>query len=198
MKSGRGRNPRVHSGRRINRHVDLTARIDTLIDDQLFTMLDKLETPPFLLILDQVQDPHNLGACLRSADAAGVHAVLAPRDRSVPLTDAVRTVACGAAEHVPFVQVTNLARIMEQLKERGIWLVGTSDKAEKSLYETDLTGKLGLVLGSEGQGIRRLTAEKCDFVVRIPMFGQVDSLNVSVATGICLYEAVRQRLASSV
>ena len=162
-------------------------------ETELFALLKSLETPPFLLLLDQVQDPHNLGACLRTADGAGVHAVIAPKDRSVGLTSAVRTVACGAAEHVPYVQVTNLARFMDQLKELGIWLVGTASEAESSLYEADLTGPLGLVMGSEGSGLRRLTRERCDFVVSFPLFGSVESLNVSVATGICLFEAVRQR-----
>ncbi len=180
---------------RTNRHVDLTARIDTLIDDQLFSILDKLAVPPFLLILDQVQDPHNLGACLRSADAAGVHAVVAPRDRSVSMTDTVRKIACGAAEHVPFVQVTNLARIIDQLKKRNIWVVGTTDQATKSIYDIDFKGPLAIVMGSEGEGIRRLTADKCDFLASIPMLGSVESLNVSVATGVTLFEAVRQRKA---
>ena len=122
-----------------------------------------------------------------------VDSLIAPKDRSVRMTKAVRTVACGAAENVPFVQVTNLARLLEQLKERDVWIVGTSDGAEQSLYELDLTGPLAIVMGSEGKGLRRLTAEKCDFLVHLPMAGSVESLNVSVATGICLYEAVRQR-----
>jgi len=151
------------------------------------------QVPPFLLVLDNIQDPHNLGACLRTADAAGVQAVIAPKDRSVRMTKAVRTVACGAAENVPFVQVTNLARLLKQLKKRDVWIVGTSDRAKKSLYELDLTGPLAIVMGSEGKGLRRLTAEKCDFLAHLPMTGSVESLNVSVATGICLYEAVRQR-----
>jgi len=159
----------------------------------LFALLKSLTTPPFLLILDQVQDPHNLGACLRTADGAGVNAVIAPKDRSVGLTPAARTVACGAAEHVPYIQVTNLARFMDALKEEGIWLVGTASEAEQSLYDADLTGPLGIVMGSEGSGLRRLTRERCDFVVSFPLSGSVESLNVSVAAGICLYEAVRQR-----
>ena len=147
----------------------------------------------FLLVLDGVQDPHNLGACLRTANAAGVHAVVAPKDRAVPMTETVRHVACGAAEHTPFVQVTNLARFLERAKEAGVWWVGTADEATQSLYEVDLKGRIGIVMGAEGKGIRRLTAEKCDFLVRIPMTGQVDCLNVSVATGVCLFEALRQR-----
>lgn len=150
---------------------------------------------PLLLILDQVTDPHNLGACLRTADAAGAHAVIAPKDHSATLTDTVRHIACGAAESVPYIQVTNLARTMEQLKEAGVWLTGTADEAEKSLYDLDLTGPSGIVMGAEGGGMRRLTGEKCDFLVRIPMLGKVPCLNVSVAAGVCLFEAVRQRAA---
>lgn len=160
---------------------------------RLLARLDELEAPPFLLILDGVTDPHNLGACLRSADGAGVHAVIAPKDKSCTLTGAVRKVASGAAESVPFVQVTNLARTLGKLRERGIWLVGTTGEATQSLYETDLKGPIGIVMGAEGQGMRRLTAEACDFLVSLPMRGRVESLNVSVTTGICLYEALRQR-----
>ena len=160
---------------------------------RLMSLLDGLEEPPLLLILDGVTDPHNLGACLRSADGAGVHAVIAPKDKACSLTGTVRKVASGAAESVPFVQVTNLARSLGKLKERGIWLVGTTGEASQSLYETDLKGPLGIVMGAEGQGMRRLTAEACDFLVKLPMLGQVESLNVSVTTGICLYEALRQR-----
>jgi len=147
----------------------------------------------FLLVLDGVQDPHNLGACLRSADAAGVQAVIAPKDRSVSLTPTVRKVASGAAEAVPFIQVTNLARTLRELKQAGIWLVGTAGEAGTSLFEADLAGPLALVMGAEGKGLRRLTRETCDTLVHIPMAGSVASLNVSVATGICLFEAVRQR-----
>ena len=164
-----------------------------LNEDSLLTLLEKISAAPFLLILDGVQDPHNLGACLRSADAAGVHAVVAPKDRSVAFTDTVRRVACGAAEHVPFAQVTNLARTMEHLKTKGLWMIGTDDEASQSLYEADLKGPMALVMGFEGSGLRRLTREHCDVLVRIPMLGSVESLNVSVATGVCLFEAVRQR-----
>ena len=160
---------------------------------RLMQLLDGLAEPPFLLILDGVTDPHNLGACLRSADGAGVHAVIAPKDNACTLTGTVRKVASGAAESVPFVQVTNLARALDKLKQRGIWLVGTTGGATQSLYQTDLKGPLGIVMGAEGQGMRRLTAEACDFLVYLPMQGQVESLNVSVTTGICLYEALRQR-----
>ena len=160
---------------------------------RLMTLLDELDVPPFLLILDGVTDPHNLGACLRSADGAGVHAVIAPKDNACTLTGTVRKVASGAAESVPFVQVTNLARTLGKLKDRGIWLVGTSGNVDQNLYEQDLTGPLGIVMGAEGQGMRRLTSEACDFLVSLPMQGKVESLNVSVTTGICLYEALRQR-----
>ncbi|WP_018234008.1 23S rRNA (guanosine(2251)-2'-O)-methyltransferase RlmB [Thioalkalivibrio thiocyanodenitrificans] len=148
---------------------------------------------PLLLVLDGVTDPHNLGACLRTADAAGVTAVIVPRDRAAGLTPVARKVASGAAESVPFVQVTNLARTLDQLKEAGVWVVGTSDDAPQDLYQADLKGPLALVLGAEGQGMRRLTRERCDLLVHIPMQGTVESLNVSVATGVCLFEAMRQR-----
>jgi 23S rRNA (guanosine2251-2'-O)-methyltransferase len=149
---------------------------------------------PLLLVLDGVTDPHNLGACLRTADAAGASAVITPRDRAAGLTPVARKVASGAAETVPFVQVTNLARTLDALKAAGVWVVGTSDDAPRTLYEADLKGPLALVLGAEGQGMRRLTRERCDLLVSIPMHGSVSSLNVSVAAGVCLFEAVRQRL----
>lgn len=148
---------------------------------------------PFLLILDGIQDPHNLGACLRSADAAGVHAVITPKDKSCGLTPAVSKVACGAAEVVPFIQVTNLARTMRELKDQGIWLFGAAGEADQSVFQADLNCSLGLVLGAEGQGLRKLTRDHCDVLLRIPMQGTVSSLNVSVATGIFLFEALRQR-----
>lgn len=166
-------------------------------DRDLDGILDAVEGPPFLLILDEVQDPHNLGACLRSADAAGVHAVIAPKDNAAGLTPVVCKVASGAAERLPYVQVTNLARTMDWVKERGIWLFGAAGEAETSLYDADLTGPIGLVMGSEGSGLRRLTRDRCDLLVRLPMRGTVESLNVSVATGICLYEAVRQQIAAA-
>ena len=159
----------------------------------LFQLLDNLDTTPFLLILDGVTDPHNLGACLRTADAAGVHAVIVPRDKACGLTPVVRKVASGAAETVPFVQVTNLARTIKDIKDRNIWLVGTDLDTDQNLYQADLKGPLALVMGAEGKGMRRLTREACDFLVKLPMQGSVQSLNVSVSTGICLYEAVRQR-----
>jgi len=144
-------------------------------------------------VLDGIQDPHNLGACLRTAEAAGVHLVVICKDRSAPITPVVRRAASGAAETLPIVQATNLARVLRALKEHGIWLAGTSDEAGDSLYATDLTGPMALVMGSEGSGLRRLTSELCDYLVRIPMAGHVESLNVSVATGVCLYEINRQR-----
>lgn len=161
----------------------------------LDALLEGLEEPPFLLILDGVTDPHNLGACLRTADAAGVHAVIAPADRSVGLTPVVCKVASGAVESVPFVQVKNLVRTLKRLQqEHRIFLVGAAGEARSSLFQTDLTGPLGMVMGAEGAGLRRLTREQCDQLVGLPMRGHVESLNVSVASGICLYEALRQRL----
>jgi 23S rRNA (guanosine2251-2'-O)-methyltransferase len=148
---------------------------------------------PLVLILDCIQDPHNLGACLRSADAAGVTLVVVPKDKSAPVSETVVRVSCGGALHVPLVRVTNLARAMEHLKELGVWLVGTADEVEQSIYEMDFTGPVGIVMGAEGAGMRRLTGERCDFLARIPMAGKVECLNVSVATGVCLFEAVRQR-----
>lgn len=156
-------------------------------------LMEDLTVPAFLLILDGVQDPHNLGACLRTADAAGVHAVIAPKDKASGLTSVVRKVACGAAETIPFIQVTNLSRTMRDLQQAGIWMIGTSLDTELNIYEADLNGPLALVLGAEGKGLRRLTAENCDSLVKLPMFGSVQSLNVSVSAGVCLYEAVRQR-----
>ncbi len=149
----------------------------------------------FLLVLDGVTDPHNLGACLRTADAAGVDAVIVPKDRAAGLTPTARKVACGAAESMPFFQVTNLARILKQLKDNDICITGTAGEAENNLYEVELTGKLALIMGAEEKGMRRLTRENCDQLVKMPMAGQVESLNVSVATGVCLFEAVRQRAA---
>jgi 23S rRNA (guanosine2251-2'-O)-methyltransferase len=159
----------------------------------LDALLDGLPGPPLLLVLDGVQDPHNLGACLRSAGAAGAHAVIAPRDRAAGLTPVVRKVASGAAESVPYFQVTNLARVLKELQTRGVWVAGATGEADASLFDTDLNGPLALVLGGEGKGLRRLTRERCDILVSIPMQGAVESLNVSVAAAVCLFEAVRQR-----
>ena len=159
----------------------------------LDALLDAATTPPFLLVLDGVQDPHNLGACLRTADAAGVTAVIVPKDRAAGLSAVVRKVASGAAETMPLIQVTNLARTLRWLKEREVWIIGTDDEAPHSVYDSKLTGPLALVLGAEGAGLRRLTKENCDLLVSIPMRGVVESLNVSVAAGVLLYEALRQR-----
>ncbi|WPC73841.1 23S rRNA (guanosine(2251)-2'-O)-methyltransferase RlmB [Vibrio porteresiae] len=150
---------------------------------------------PLLLVLDGVTDPHNLGACLRNADAAGVAAVIVPKDKSAPMTPTVSKVACGAAETVPLIRVTNLSRTMRDLQEKGIWFVGTAGEATHDIYQSKLTGPLAIVMGAEGDGMRRLTRETCDDLIKIPMAGSVSSLNVSVATGICLFEAVRQRIA---
>ncbi len=160
---------------------------------KLETILASLNQPPFLLILDEVQDPHNLGACLRTADAAGIHAVIVPKNRACSLSPSVRKVASGAADTVPLIQVTNLVSTLRWLQEQGVWIIGTDDETQTSLFDTSLTGPLALVLGAEGTGLRRLTRENCDVLVSIPMFGKVESLNVSVATGVCLFEAVRQR-----
>ncbi len=162
-------------------------------EEALATILGGKENP-FVLVLDCVTDPHNLGAVLRTANGAGVDAVIAPKDKSVGLTETVQRVAVGAAETTPFVRVTNLSRTMKKLqKDYGIWLIGTSDKATQTLYQTDLKGPLGIVMGAEGPGLRRLTEENCDILISLPMAGKVDCLNVSVATGVCLYESVRQR-----
>ena len=170
-------------------------RVAAALDEQaLRKLLENLAMPPLLLVLDGVQDPHNLGACLRTADAAGVHAVITPKDRSAGLTPTVCKVASGAAESVPFFQVTNLSRTLKWLaKEQDVWVVGTSGDADVDLYGSDLRGALAIVMGGEERGMRRLTREGCDLLVRLPMAGSVESLNVSVAAGICLYEAVRQR-----
>lgn len=162
-------------------------------ENYLFSMLESLTVPPFLLILDGVTDPHNLGACLRTAEAAGVHAVIVPKDRSAGLTPIARKVACGAADVLPLVPVTNLARTMEKLQEKGIWLFGAAGEAEQTVNELNLTGPIAILMGAEGDGLRRLTQETCDHLMKIPMAGTVSSLNVSVATGVCLFEAVRQR-----
>ncbi len=170
----------------------------TKVHDEKFLMgmleqLEKESEVPFLLVLDGVTDPHNLGACLRSAEAAGVHAVIAPKDKSAGLTPTARKVACGAAEVLPFVTVTNLARTLQQLQQAGVWIFGAAGEATQDVYQSQLTGPLALVMGAEGSGLRRLTREHCDHLIKIPMAGEVSSLNVSVATGVCLFEAVRQR-----
>ena len=178
------------------RHQGVLARVEEtpLPYQDIHDILESdLAEPPLFLVLDGVEDPHNLGACLRVADAMGAHAVIAPKDRAAGLNATVRKVACGAAETVPFLAVTNLARTLRELKEAGVWLVGAVAEAEQDLFSATFNGPIALVLGAEGTGLRRLTAEICDQRLRIPMFGAVESLNVSVASGIALYEVRRQR-----
>jgi 23S rRNA (guanosine2251-2'-O)-methyltransferase len=175
------------------RHQGVVARVDVKnAADTLDQVLEGIDNP-LLLVLDGVTDPHNLGACLRVANGAGAHAVVAPKDRAVGITPAVSKVASGAAEATPYLMVTNLARTLGELKERDIWIVGADERAERSLYEADLPDSIAWVLGAEGEGMRRLTRETCDLVVKIPMRGGLESLNVSVSAGICLYESVRRR-----
>ncbi len=177
------------------RHQGVVAKAGELsLARNLDELLDGIVGPPLLLLLDGVTDPHNLGACLRVADGAGAHAVIAPKDRAVGLNATAAKVASGAADTVPYITVTNLARTMRELKERDIWITGTADDAEKTLYDAELRGPAAIVMGSEGEGMRRLTRETCDLLVSIPMQGAVESLNVSVASGVCLYEARRQRM----
>ncbi|MCE1182090.1 MAG: 23S rRNA (guanosine(2251)-2'-O)-methyltransferase RlmB [Rhodocyclales bacterium] len=176
------------------RHQGVIARIEGArklahLDD----VLDTLEEPAFLLVLDGITDPRNLGACLRVADAAGVHAVIAPKDKAVGLTDVAVKTACGAAETMPYIMVTNLARTLRELQEREIWVIGTAGEAESDLYAADWPQATAWVMGAEGEGMRRLTRETCDQLVKIPMHGSVESLNVSVAAGVCLFEARRRR-----
>ena len=179
------------------RHQGVVAKAGEIsLARNLDELLDAIDGPPLILILDGITDPHNLGACLRVADGAGAHAVIAPKDRAVGLNATAAKVASGAAESVPYITVTNLARTMRELKERNIFVVGTSDDVEQNLYQADFKRSEGvaIVMGSEGEGMRRLTRDTCDLLVSVPMFGSVESLNVSVASGICLYEARRQRL----
>jgi 23S rRNA (guanosine2251-2'-O)-methyltransferase len=176
-------------------HQGVAARVEALpAAHSLDDLLDRVQGPPLLLVLDGVTDPHNLGACLRVADGAGVHAVIAPKDHAAGINATVAKVASGAAETVPYFMVTNLARTLGELKERSIWCIGTSDDAPKTIYQADLKGPMALVLGAEGVGMRQLTRKTCDELVGIPMRGAVESLNVSVASGVCLYEALRQRM----
>lgn len=182
-------------------HQGVVARVQALEGvrtlDELLDDLQEQGESPLLLVLDGVTDPHNLGACLRVADGAGAHAVIAPKDHSAGINATVAKVASGAAETVPYFMVTNLARTLRELQERGIWVIGTADDAERTLYDLDLKAATALVLGAEGPGMRQLTRKTCDELVRIPMQGAVESLNVSVASGVCLYEARRQRLAGN-
>ncbi|MEX1197784.1 MAG: 23S rRNA (guanosine(2251)-2'-O)-methyltransferase RlmB [Pseudohongiellaceae bacterium] len=182
-------------GQPVHQGVAARCRMRDLLRDEawLEKHLDGLDHAPLLLVLDGVTDPHNLGACLRSADAAGVDAVIMPRDRCAPVNTTVRKVACGAAETLALIGVTNLARTLKALKARGIWLAGAAGEADSSVYDLDLRDPTALVMGAEDSGLRRLTREQCDYLVALPMAGAVSSLNVSVATGVCLFEAVRQR-----
>ena len=176
-------------------HQGVVARVEALaLTHSLDDLLDSIAEPPLLLVLDGVTDPHNLGACLRVADGAGAHAVIAPKDHAVGINATVAKVASGAAETVPYFMVTNLARTLGELKERNIWCLGLSDEATETIYQSDLKTATALVMGAEGTGLRQLTRKTCDALVSIPMRGAGESLNVSVASGICLYEAVRQRL----
>jgi len=201
LAEGRGVRVRVVEGARLDamvggaRHQGVVARVAAAAAARsLEEILDALREPPLLLALDGVTDPHNLGACLRVADAAGAHAVIAPKDRAAGLGATAIKVASGAAESVPYVPVTNLVRSFEMLKERGVWIVGTDESADEELFAADLPEAVLWVLGAEGRGMRRLTRERCDRVVRIPMLGAVESINVSVAAGLCLYESRRRRL----
>ncbi|MEJ2804615.1 23S rRNA (guanosine(2251)-2'-O)-methyltransferase RlmB [Comamonadaceae bacterium PP-2] len=175
-------------------HQGVAARVEPVAQARsLDDLLDQLNEPPLLLVLDGITDPHNLGACLRVADGAGAHAVIAPKDHAAGINATVAKVASGAAETMPYFMVTNLARTMGELQERNIWCIGTSEEADKSVYQVDLKAPVALVLGAEGPGMRQLTRKRCDELVSIPMRGAVESLNVSVASGVCLYEALRQR-----
>lgn len=196
----RNRRPRPPGNRpreaRANVHSSTTTGVARLSEDGLYELIES-NREILLLVLDGVQDPHNLGACLRSAEGAGVSAVVVPRHKASPVTDTVVRIACGGAEHVPVVSVGNMARFLEKIREQyGIRVVGTADQADYPLYECVLTGPLAIVLGAEGEGMRRLTRENCDVLVSIPMQGFVECLNVSNATAVCLYEAVRQRMYS--
>ena len=190
---------RLHNLAGHDRHQGIVAMAEGIsVARTLPELLDSLDVksdPPLLLVLDGITDPHNFGACLRVADGAGVDAVVIPKDRSASINATVSKVSSGAAEVMPVITVTNLVRSMKEMQEAGVWLIGTDDEATKSIYDIDLTGSIGIVMGAEGEGMRRLTKENCDELVRIPMQGVVSSLNVSVASGVCLYEALRQRLA---
>ena len=172
--------------------IECITNKNNFTEGDIFLLLKQQDSPLFL-VLDGIEDPHNLGACLRSADAAGVAAVIAPKDKAAGITPVVMKVACGAVETVPFIQVTNLVRTLQQLQQAGVWLFGAVGEVKQTLYDCDLRGAIAIVMGREGKGLRRLTRETCDHLMRIPMFGSVESLNVSVATGICLFEASRQR-----
>ncbi|MFW8591546.1 23S rRNA (guanosine(2251)-2'-O)-methyltransferase RlmB [Glaciecola sp. 2405UD65-10] len=176
-----------------NQGIIARAKPARVLDEADLDLILAKQKHPFFLVLDGVTDPHNLGACLRNADAAGVHAVIVPKDNSAGLTPVVRKVAVGAAETVPLIQVTNLSRTLKHIQQEGVWVVGTAGEAEQLIYECDLKGNVAIVMGAEGKGMRRLTRETCDELVKLPMAGAVSSLNVSVASGICLFDVVRQR-----
>lgn len=186
-------NSRRNLGGRANKHVGKKQRVDLVDEREAVARIAEMENP-IVLVLDQVEDPHNLGACLRSAAAAGVDYVFAPIKGAVGVTETVRKISTGGADHVPYLQVGNLNQLLVRLKDAGLWLVGTGDEESQLIYEVDMKGPLGIVMGSEARGLREKVAEKCDFLVKIPMIGQMDCLNLSVATGVCLFEAVRQRL----
>lgn len=190
------RSSKGHDGheRRSGRGSSRRSRLD---ESDLLRLVEGAGSEVLILILDCVQDPHNLGAILRSSEGAGVTAVVAPRDKSVSITETVHRISTGAADLVPFIQVTNLSRTMKDLQSAGIWLTGTSDQGTKNIYDIDFTGPVGIVMGAEGSGLRRLTEETCDNLVQIPMAGKIDCLNVSVATGVCLFECRRQRLTAN-
>ena len=180
---------------RANKHADLSRTVSVFSEEKLEAILDAEKTPLFL-VLDGIQDPHNLGACLRVADAAGVDAVVVPKNRAAPITPTVRKIACGGAENATFVQVVNIPRVLEKMTRRGVFVVGTSDKASRTLYDFDLTGPTAIVIGSESNGMKRLTSERCAALVSIPMGGKVECLNASVSAGVVLFESVRQRRAA--
>ncbi len=177
---------------RENRHANCERPVPRLSEEELAHQI-QADSDALVLFLDEITDPHNLGACLRSANAAGALAVVTPKHHSASITDTVRRIACGAAEVTPVVQVVNLVRAMQRFQEAGLWIVGTDDGGDQAFYDVELTGRIGIVMGAEGKGMRRLTRETCDFLTQIPMFGTVECLNVSVATGVCLFEVVRQR-----
>ena len=185
---------RLHKLCGTHRHQGVVARVEAVaMSHSLDDTLDAVEVDPLILVLDGITDPHNLGACLRVADGAGAHAVIAPKDHACGINATVAKVASGAAETIPYFMVTNLARTLNELKERNIWIIGTSDDAPQTIYQADFKGPVALVLGAEGDGMRQLTRKTCDALISIPMQGAVESLNVSVASGVCLYEALRQR-----
>ncbi len=189
--SGMAKHTRNHVARE-NKHMARKSVIEPLREDEIYEFIEK-QDEPLILILDGIQDAHNLGACMRTADAAGAHIVIAPREHTIGMTETVRRISCGAADVLPYVQVGNLNLVINRLKEMGVFVVGTSDQFSVPFYEASMNGPLAIVMGSESNGIRRKTAEKCDSLVHIPMHGKIDCLNLSVATGICLFEVVRQR-----